>query len=54
MVSVSNTYAADAKVLRDATGKVTGVTIDYPRNEPTVRGGDSTVVEIKRLRSPWR
>ena len=54
VVSVSNTYAADAKVLRDATGKVTGVTIDYPRNEPTVRGGDSTVVEIKRLRSPWR
>jgi hypothetical protein len=55
-VEVENTYDVGSKVIRDAGGKVTGVQMaGTPASAlPTVMGGDSKVVEIKRMRSPWR
>jgi hypothetical protein len=55
-VQVGDTYDVGSKVLRDASGKVTGVQMAgaSASAQPTVTGGDSRVVEIKRLRSPWR
>ena len=50
-VNSVHTFAATAKVLRDAAGKVTGV--QMPADPETIRGGETGVKEIHRIRSPW-
>jgi hypothetical protein len=52
-VRLPDTFASDAKVLRDASGKVTGVE-SGASSQPTVTGGAAGVVEIKRMKSPWK